>query len=166
MAPLTREQIFWAKSSASVVRGLFVGLLTLGLGQIFYFLEQKQLLPIAHPGALLFFALCSGYAFAGLGLALGVFAKNFEHIGAMSSLVLLPLIYLGGVFFDLRSLPPFWQFLAGCNPLFYTIDGIRYGMLGTSTVRIFFAAGVNFLFFVICYILALVSLKKGFRYLR
>lgn len=165
-APLSIGQICLSKTIASLTRGCLVGVLTLIVGEIFYLIEYKELLGIAAPGVLAFFLLFGGLAFGSLGVAIGMVSRNFEHVGAISALVLLPLIYLGGVFFDLSKMHPFWQTLSHFNPLFYIISGVRYGMLGIDGGDLKWAAGLSFLFFIFCYILALLSLKRGARYSR
>ena len=81
-------------------------------------------------------------------------------------LILIPLIYLGGVFFSLEGMHPFWQSASHFNPLFFIINGIRYGMLGSTDIHLDIAGTITFVFFVVCYILALCSLRNGSRYMR
>ncbi len=166
VTPLTVGQLCFAKTVGSLTRGIFVALLTLLVGEGFYWATQGDLLPLKHPLLFIFFLLFGGMAFASLGIAVGMWSKSFEHIGAVSSLILLPLIYLGGVFFDLQSMAPLWQTLSRFNPLFYLIQGVREAMLGGTRVDLQQYALFAFIFFVLCYILALLSLKKGARYLR
>lgn len=165
-SPLTKGVICIAKGIGSLTRGLLVGGITLGVGEVFYFLEKGRWLPICYPGELVFFMIFGGLGFANLGVAVGMWARSFEHVGAISMLLLLPLIYLGGVFFDAGSIDPLWQLASRFNPLFYLIDGVRHAILGHSVVSWQFAALFTFLFFMVCYSLSWVSLKKGFRYLR
>lgn len=164
--PLSVSQIWLSKTAASLVRGLLVGLITYAVGQIFHLIWEAEFLPIVDLKAFVFFSLFSGLAFGSLGIAIGMWAKSFEHIGAISMLVLLPLIYLGGVFFTLENAHVFWQTLSHFNPLFYIINGMRYGMLGICDIHLGLAAAVTFVFFLICYVLAILSLRKGSRYLR
>ncbi len=166
VTPLTIGQLCFAKTVGSLTRGVFVALLTLLVGEGFYLSTQGEMLPFALPFMFLFFLFFGGMAFASLGVAVGMWSKSFEHIGAVSSLILLPLIYLGGVFFDLQSMAPIWQTLSRFNPLFYLIQGIREAMLGGDRADLKEYALFAFIFFVLCYILALLSLKKGARYLR
>ena len=135
--PLSIVQISWAKSFASLTRGLLVGLITYAVGQTFFFISEGQVLTITHPFALTYFLLVGGLSFGFLGVAIGMWSRSFEHVGAVSALVLLPLIYLGGVFFTLQNLHPIWQKISFFNPLFYIINGMRYGVLGTTDVNMF-----------------------------
>ncbi len=166
IVPLTIHQIVSSKTAASLTRGLIVGFITYLVGQAFYLICMDHFLPIAAPLALIYFLLAGGLAFANLGIAIGMWSKSFEHVGAVSMLILLPLIYLGGVFFNLANIHPFWQTLSHFNPLFYIINGIRYGMLGETDTSLPLAIAVTFAFLLLCHILALASLRKGSRYLR
>ncbi|WP_420422638.1 ABC transporter permease [Simkania sp.] len=164
--PLSRQQIVWAKTFASLVRGLLVGLITYLVGQTFFFFSDGQVLTIAHPFILAYFLLIGGLSFGFLGVAIGMLSRSFEHVGAVSALILLPLIYLGGVFFTLKNLHPFWQTVSLFNPLFYMINGVREGILGSTDINFLPSAIVAFALFLVTYFCADLSLRKGTRYLR
>lgn len=166
VTPLTIGQLCFSKTTASFSRGILVGIITYIVGEVFYLVWQKEFLGIADPLILTFFVIFGGLAFASLGIAIGMWAKSFEHISAISMLILTPLIYLGGVFFNLETAPIFWRTLSHFNPLFYIINGVRYGMLGVADISLMTAIGVTLLFFIVCYAMALFSLRKGSRYLR
>lgn len=166
IAPLTSQQLCLARAAAALTRGLLVGVITYLVGEIFFFTLHGTFLIFYNLSIFLFFAVFGGLAFANLGIAIGMWSKSFEHIGAVSMLVLLPLIYLGGVFFSLENAHLLWQNISRINPLYYMINGMRYGFLGISDVHFALAASVTLLFFMICYILALMSLRKGSNYLR
>ena len=166
VTPLSIFQICFSKTAASLMRGIIVGIITFFVGEAFYFSSYTSFLNIANIPIFLFFITFTGLAFGSLGIAVGMWAKSFEHIGAISMLVLLPLIYLGGVFFNLDNTHPFWQTVSHFNPLFYIINGVRLGMLGNSDISLKLAITVTLIFFFICYTLALLSLRKGFRYIR
>jgi len=166
IVPLSIQQISWAKSFASLTRGLLVGLITYIVGQVFFYITEGHLLIITHPHILAYFLIVGGLAFGFLGIAIGMISSSFEHVGAVSALVLLPLIYLGGVFFTLQNLHPFWQKLSFFNPLLYIINGVRYGVLGTTDVSFLTSGLITFVFLLLTYICAYMSLKKGVHYLR
>ncbi len=165
-SPLSLHQLCFARTTASLTRGLLVGLITYLVGQAFYLVWQKEFLMVADPWIFTYFIIFGGLTFGNLGIAIGMWSKSFEHVGAVSMLVLLPLIYLGGVFFSLENAHPFWQTISHVNPLYYIINGIRYGMLGTSDINLVLSASVTFAFFIVCYLLALLSLRKGSNYMR
>lgn len=164
--PLSISQISFAKNFASLSRGLIVGLITYIIGQAFFFLTKGSFLTISSPLILIYFLLTGGLSFGFLGVAIGMWSRSFEQIGAVSALILLPLIYLGGVFFTLDHLDPTWQKLSLFNPLFYFINGVRYGVLGTIDIDVFKSILVAFLFLLITFICAHIALRKGTNYLR
>ena len=90
-----------------------------------------------------------------------MWAKNFDQIGAITGLVLTPLIYLGGVFFDLEKLSVFWQKVSLLNPLFYFVNGIRYSILGQSDIPLLKCLSVAVITVIFAYGLAAYGLYRG-----
>lgn len=116
--------------SAGVMRAVLVGLLVLGVSLLF------ALPSVGHPLVMLSFFILAAMLFSLLGLVNGIYAKNFDAISIVPTFVLTPLIYLGGVFYSVTALPPFFAALTHVNPLFYLINGFRYGFLGVSDVSL------------------------------
>lgn len=161
VVPLTPRIILWAISIGGLTRGLIVGLITFSVGEVFRYIVEGQVASIAHPFVLLYFLIVGGLTFAGLGVAVAFWAKSFDQMTAVGSFILLPLIYLGGVFFSLNGLHPFWQRVSEFNPVLYFINGVRYGFLGIAEVNIWLAMVVSFVSMVLFHILALRALKVG-----
>ncbi len=161
VAPLSNMQILWAYGVGGVSRGLIVGLMTWLMGQVFYVVYQGGLMGVAHPLLLIFFLFVGTLSFAFLGLTVAFWARNFDQLAAVNGFVLLPLIYLGGVFFALDSLHPFWKKVASLNPLLYFINGVRYGFIGVSDVSSGVAAAVSLVSLGLFYFLAYTSLQRG-----
>lgn len=161
VAPITHSQILWAMSLGSVIRGTLVALITFIVGQLFHRYLFSEFLLIAHWWAVIYFSILAGLIFGLIGISIAFWAKTFDQLSLFSAFVLLPLTYLGGVFISIENLHPFWQMLCRLNPLFYLINGLRYGMLGQSDVDITQAIFVTFIGFLICYFIARLSLKKG-----
>lgn len=160
-APLTANQIVWAMSMAATLRGMLVSLVIFVIGQVFVYVTQGAMIGVHSIFLTLLFLMCAGLSFGGLGLFVGFLAKSFDQISAVSTFLLVPFIYLGGVFFSLEHLHPFWIRLAHYNPMFYFINGIRYGILGISDVdlqKAFMVVGLSCLLF---YAMAYLSVKKG-----
>ncbi len=139
---LTRNHIIWALSLASVVRGTMVALMTMIAGEIFYYVQYQEFLPVEHPIWLLYFLVIAGLVFGQMGMMTAFWAKSFDQLSAVSTFVILPLTYLGGVFISIQQLHPFWQTVSVLNPLFYFINGLRYSVLGTADVEILHSAGL------------------------
>ena len=116
--------------ASGVIRGILVGILVM-IVSLFFALPS-----IAHPFIVLLFLFLSSLVFALAGLINGIYAKSFDGISIVPTFVLTPLVYLGGVFYSINSLPPLWQTISLFNPIFYLINGFRYGFLGTSDVSL------------------------------
>ncbi len=162
MMPISPVQIAWGNGLGGLLRGLIVSYLTLLLGMVFYWFTHGEVLTIQHPFLCLLFLVLGGLSFAHLGLAISMYASNFENINAINTFILLPLIYLGGVFFSLNQLHPFWQTLSKLNPLLYMVNGLRYSVLGVSDVNIETALIVSFVSFALLNLMAIRSLQKGY----
>jgi ABC-2 type transport system permease protein len=128
LPPLTPGDIFGAYLLASVVRGLAVGA---GVFAATFLLVP---LPVANPLWVLAFALVGSALLGALGIVAGIWAEKFDQIAAFQNFVVMPLTFLAGVFYSVKSLPPIWQAASHLNPFFYAIDGFRYGFFGQSDV--------------------------------
>lgn len=124
--------------SGGVIRGVLVGALVLLVGLFFTGLS----LAVHNLLIILFFAILTSVLFALAGLVNGVYAKSFDGINIVPTFVLQPLIYLGGIFYSVHSLPQAAQYITYVNPLFYLINGFRYGFLGFADVSIFMCIGI------------------------
>ncbi len=161
VAPLRESEILGALALGGLTRGLCVGVVTFITGQVFYYFMNGAWVQIAAPLWLVAFLILGGLSFALFGVCVAFWAKTFDQLSAVTSFILLPLIYLGGVFFSTESLHPFWQSISHLNPLFYFINGVRYGLLGMSDVGVWHAFGVSVFSFVVFYVIAYRSLMKG-----
>lgn len=161
VTPLNFKHILSAISTAALLRGVLVGIITFLVGEVFYYFSHGELLTIKHPLLLMLFIFIGGISFALLGLSVAFKAKNMDQVSAVGSFVLVPLIYLGGVFFSLDQLHPVWQKISQFNPLLYFINGVRYGVYGFSDVSLTMALLVSFGSLAFFYGVALVCLKNG-----
>ncbi|MFA5515506.1 MAG: ABC transporter permease [Desulfuromonadales bacterium] len=128
VTPLTPPQIIFAYTLASMLRGLLVGL---AVGLISLFFAE---LPWVHPLYGVLMVCLASFLFAQLGLIAAIYSNTFDALSMYSNFIILPLIYLGGVFYPISILPPFWSSLSRFNPLLYLIDGFRHAILGTGDV--------------------------------
>ncbi|HEX6586206.1 MAG TPA: ABC transporter permease [Solirubrobacterales bacterium] len=90
--------------------------------------------PIEHPAQLIVAVLLLVCGFGALGTIVGIYAETFDHTSFINNIVILPLTFLGGVFYSIDRLGSPWEQLSHANPLFYVVEAIRYGFLGTSDV--------------------------------
>ena len=98
-------------------------------------------LNVPHPFIMLSVVLLSSIVFSLAGFINAVFARNFDDISIIPTFVLTPLTYLGGVFYSISLLPPFWQTVSLANPVLHMVNAFRYGILGVSDIRIGVAIG-------------------------
>ncbi|RMG27373.1 MAG: ABC transporter permease [Gammaproteobacteria bacterium] len=136
VAPVPNALVLAGYVAGGVARGLVVGLAVLGTAAVFAELH------FAHPGVALAVWLLTSVLFSLAGLINGIYARTFDDISIVPTFVLTPLTYLGGIFYSIDMLPPFWKTLSLGNPLLYIINSFRYGMLGVSDVSLGIGFGV------------------------
>ncbi|WP_043688996.1 ABC transporter permease [Thioalkalivibrio sp. ALR17-21] len=128
VAPMPAWLVVAGFATAGVLRGLLAGALVLAVALPFSDLQ------LHHAGAVLGIALLTAVLFSLAGLINGLYARSFDHTSVISTFVLTPLIYLGGLFYPVERLAAPWQGIAQLNPLYYVIEGFRHGLLGVSAV--------------------------------
>ena len=126
LPPIGYAEFFAAYVGAAVLRGAMVGAGVLAVTAWFAPLQ------FAAPSWILAFALIGGGIMGALGMVAGIWADKFDQLAAFQNFLILPLTMLSGVFYSIHSLPPFWQTASHLNPVFYLIDGFRYGFFGVS----------------------------------
>ena len=161
VVPLTALSIVSAYSLACLMRGLLVGFLVLILGEIVFFFRMEGVIYPAHPLSLVVTMVLGCLIFGNFGIWAGFISKSFDHINAVTNFIVLPLIYLGGVFFSLSILHPFWQKVALFNPMVYFINGMRWGILGISDIPFHVCLGVSAFFVAVSSGLAWYSVRNG-----
>lgn len=138
-----------------MARGLAVGVIVTSLSLMFADLR------IAYPLVTVSVILLTSIVFSLAGFVNAVFANSFDDISIIPTFVLAPLIYLGGVFYSVELLSPFWQAVSALNPIFYMVNTFRYGFLGSSDVDIVWAFLILGLFSVILYSGCIWLLRHG-----
>jgi ABC-2 type transport system permease protein len=99
--------------------------------------------PVENPFELIVAILFALILFSSFGTVVGIYAKTWDHTTFVSNILILPLTFLGGVFYSVDTLPSPWHELSHFNPMFYLVQSVRYGFLGTSDVSIWLALGVT-----------------------
>jgi ABC-2 type transport system permease protein len=141
--------------TGGLIRAILVGILVL-LVSMFFALPY-----LAHPFVIALFLVLSSVIFSLGGLINGIYAKSFDGISIVPTFVLTPLVYLGGVFYSVHMLPPLFQTITYINPIFYIINGFRYGFLGFADVSLWLATGVLVTFVAVFIAIAWYLLKTG-----
>lgn len=126
MPPLSPLELLLGYLAGGLGRGLVVGGVIL-IGS-FLFLG----IGVAHPIWLLTFVVLGSAFMGSLGIIAAVFANKFDQMAAISNFIITPLSFLSGTFYSIEALPPVIRGLTHANPIFYLIDGVRYGVLGVS----------------------------------
>lgn len=129
VTPLRYTEIVFAMVGASAVRAFVVGAATFGVALLFH-----ERIHIAHPLLALAFPILTGVGLGAVGLLTGVWAEKFEHVNLVPTFVITPLTFLGGVFYDVAQLPAAFESLTRLNPVLYVVEGMRFALLGTSSV--------------------------------
>jgi ABC-2 type transport system permease protein len=124
MPPLSPLERTIGLAGGGLTRGLVVGIAT--------WLAMLPFVPmsIVHPLYVVFHAVMASLMMALIGVLAGVWAEKFDHMAAITNFVVTPAAFLSGAFYSAQRLPEFWQGVAHANPLFYMIDGFRYGFIG------------------------------------
>jgi len=157
VAPLGPGEILLGFVGGAMVRGLLVGLLTWAVALIFTPLQ------LVHPGATLLFLLGTAYVFSVLGLIAAVWAEKFEQINFFPTFVMLPLTFLGGVFYSVKQLPQPWHTVSLFNPMVYMVEGLRYGMLGSSVFPPLLGGALLAALAMVATLVTYVLLARGYK---
>lgn len=157
VSPVSNQTILLGFVVGGVARGLMVGAIVTVLSLFFSHLH------VEHLGITLAILLMTSLLFSLAGLINAVFANSFDDISIVPTFVITPLTYLGGVFYSINELPPFWAKLSQFNPMLYVVNAFRYGLLGHSDVNVGLAFAMVGVFTVIAYVYSLHLLRTGKR---
>lgn len=157
VSPVSKHSILLGYIGGGIFRGLAIAIIVSIVALFFTELGIKNLLV----------TICSvigtSVLFSLGGFINAVFARSFDDISIIPSFVLTPLTYLGGVFYSLENLSPFWQNLSLLNPIVYMVNSFRYGILGYSDVNVWYSMAAIFAFCLLFYMLAYHLLEDGSR---
>ncbi|MCK5913878.1 MAG: ABC transporter permease, partial [Desulfuromusa sp.] len=137
VTPVSPPQFIMAYTLAAMLRGLLVGSVVWMISTMF------AVLPWESPLLAILMAMLASFLFAQFGLIAAIYAQNFDTLSMYSNFVILPLVYLGGVFYPISILPEPWGALSYLNPLFYLIDGFRHAIIGVGDTSYLIAFGVS-----------------------
>lgn len=159
VAPVPTHIIIWGFVIGGLGRSILVGTLVTVISLFFVPLHVYSWFIVVIT------LLMTVILFSLAGLINGVFAQSYDDVSIVPTFVLQPLTYLGGVFYDISNLPPFWQAVSKINPIVYMISGFRYGFLGTTDVPIMVSTIILILFIIVLYAICyyLVDRGKGLR---
>jgi ABC-2 type transport system permease protein len=157
VAPLGPVELLAGFIGGAMVRGLLVGGLTWCVAMFFTGFHLE------HAPATLFFLLLSSYTFSVLGVLAAVWAEKFEQINFFPTFVMLPLTFLGGIFYSVRELPSPWNHISLFNPMVYMVEGLRYGMLGRGGFSPLLGSGILMALALVATGVAWAALRSGYK---
>jgi ABC-2 type transport system permease protein len=155
-APISSLEIVLAFVGAGATKTLIVGAVIYLTASFFVDVTVK------YPLLMIFLLILVSFTFALFGFLIGVLSSNFEQMSIVPSLVITPMVFLGGSLYSLDMLPPIWQTVSYFNPVVYLIDGLRFSFYGISDFNIWISVGSMMLFLMICVISVSILLKKGY----
>ena len=141
---------------AGATKTLIVGVMIFITSMFFVEVEVK------YPLLMIFLLVLVSFTFALFGFLIGLMSTNFEQMSIIPSLVITPMVFLGGSLYSLDMLPEFWQVVTYFNPVVYLINGLRYSFYGVSDFNIWISIATMISFLVICVTTVTILLKKGY----
>ncbi|SOE14734.1 ABC-2 type transport system permease protein [Hoeflea halophila] len=156
-APVSYVEIVLGYVGAAASKSALIGLVILGTATFFVDFT------ILHPVAMLAFLLLTSVTFSLFGFIIGIWSKNFEQLQMVPLLVITPLVFLGGSFYSVSMLPPFWQTVTMFNPVVYLISGFRWAFFGTADVNIGLSLTMITVFMLLCLGLIGWTYKTGYK---
>lgn len=155
IAPVPTHIIIWGFVIGGLGRSILVGTLVTIISLFFVPLQ------VYSWSIVVLTLLMTSILFSLAGLLNGIFAQSFDDVSIVPTFVLQPLTYLGGVFFAISMLPPFWQVVSKLNPIVYIISGFRFGFLGVIDVPILFSILISIIFVIVLYGVNWYLIEKG-----
>ncbi len=156
-APVSYVEIVISYVGAAATKSVILALIILATSGLFVPLE------IAHPVWMLAFLLLTAFTFSLFGFVLGIWADGFEKLQLVPFLIITPLIFLGGSFYSVDMLPPFWQTVTLFNPVVYLISGFRWSFYGIADVSVGVSLAMTVVFLAICLTTVWWIFKTGYR---
>ena len=156
-APISPLEIVLGYVGAAATKSIILGLIILGTAALFVPLH------IAHPFWMLAFLVLTAVTFSLFGFIIGIWADGFEKLQIIPLLIVTPLTFLGGTFYSVNMLPPFWQTVTLFNPVVYLISGFRWSFFEISDVNVAVSLSMTVLFLLVCLAVIWRIFSTGYR---
>jgi len=156
-APVTVTEIILGYVGAAATKAFMIGIIILGTSYAFVDVQ------IAHPIWMLLFLAVTCISFAMFGFIIGILARNFEQLNLVPMLIITPLVFLGGSFYSISMLPPFWQTVTLFNPVVYLISVFRWSFFGVADVSVPVSVTAILVFLVVCIAAIHWIFRTGYR---
>ena len=155
-APISTFEIVIAFVGAGATKTLIVGVVIFITST--FFVEVQ----VMHPLLMIFLLILVAFTFELFGFLIGLMSSNFEQMSIIPTLVITPMVFLGGSLYSLDMLPPFWQTVPYFNQVVYLINGLRFAFYGVSDFNIWISITSMVIFLIACVTVVSVLLKKGY----
>jgi ABC-2 type transport system permease protein len=156
-APVSSLEMVLGFVGAAAAKSILIGLVILATS--FLFVDVR----IMHPFWMLLFLVLTGFTFSLFGFIIGLWADGFEKLQIIPLLIVTPLTFLGGSFYSIKVLPPFWQGVSYFNPVVYLISGFRWAFYEVSDVSLGVALGMTIVFMLACLTGVYWIFRTGYR---
>jgi len=156
-APVSYLEIVVAYVGAAATKSIILGAIILATAGLFVPLQ------VVHPLWMLLFLVLTAVTFSLFGFIIGIWADGFEKLQVIPLLIITPLTFLGGSFYSISMLPPFWQTVALFNPVVYLISGFRWSFYGIADVNVAVSLGMTLAFLAICLAVVAWIFRTGYR---
>jgi len=156
-APISHMEIALGYVGAAATKSVLLAVIILATSTMFVPVR------IDHPGWMLAFLFLTAITFSLLGFIIGIWADGFEKLQLVPLLIVTPLTFLGGSFYSIEMLPPFWQTVTLFNPAVYLISGFRWSFYGISDVNVLVSLGMTLVFLAACLLVIAWIFRTGYR---
>ena len=156
-APVSYIEIVLGYVGAAATKSIVLGFIILATAALFVPLR------IEHPLWMIAFLLLTAITFSLLGFIIGIWADGFEKLQIIPLLVITPLTFLGGTFYSINVLPPFWQTVTLFNPVVYLVSGFRWSFFGIADVNVAISLGMTLVFLTVCLAVVWWIFRTGYR---
>ena len=156
-APVSWVELVCGYVGAAATKSLLLGATILGTARLFVPYH------VAHPVWMIAFLVLTAVTFSLFGFIIGLWADGFEKLQLVPMLIITPLTFLGGSFYSIRMLPPFWQKVTLFNPVVYLVSGFRWSFFDNADVRVEISVGMTLVFCAVCLVAVRWLLKTGYR---
>jgi ABC-2 type transport system permease protein len=156
-APVSFFEALIGYVGAAATKSFVIGCVILITANLFVDLE------ILHPFWMMAFLILTCISFSLFGFILGIWADSFEKLQIVPILVITPLVFLGGSFYSISMLPPFWQTVSLFNPVVYLVSGFRWSFFEVSDVNVGTSLSMIFVFLALCLIIVSWIFKTGYK---
>ena len=156
-APVSSFEIVIGYVGAAATKSILIGVIILATASLFVDLEIK------YPVLMILILVMTVVSFSLFGFIIGIWSDSWERLNFIPTLVVTPLVFLGGTFYSIQMLPELWQKITLLNPVLYLVSGFRWSFFGTGDVSIATSLFAIFLFTILCVSIIILIFKTGYK---